>query len=85
MKKGFIIKRETAYISNRTGEIVNPSFQERLMDSIFTGDNANFCLIELYTKLAEVKGKTLKSLHQQTIAFAEKNNLYSDFELFICK
>lgn len=80
---GIIIKIETGHISNATGEMVQISFLESSAD-VISGSN-KYTFVELYSKLGDVQGKTLRQLNENAHQFAETNNLGSNFLLHVIK
>lgn len=85
MRQALVIKRDTGYVSNTTGQLVEISSQEALLDGFFTGSEKKYTFIELYKKLGVLKAKTLRQLNDDAWKFAEENTLGYDFELYIIK
>lgn len=75
-----ILKQQTVYIDNESGNPCTPSETERLLDAINGNNKYTFCI--LYSCIGDIKGKTKKSLNEQAYKFAQEKGIY-DFELFI--
>lgn len=85
MRTALMIKRESGFVSNETGQLVNITSEQALLDSFAADENRKYSFVELYTKLAELKAKTLRQLNDDAWKFAEANQLGYDFELYISK
>lgn len=85
MKQAYIIGTKTGYVSNETGELVNITSEQALLDGFFTGTDRKYTFVELFTKLGEIKAKTLRQINELAWQYAEANNLSYDFQLYFPK
>ncbi len=81
MRKAIMIKVENLYVSNETGQPVNITSMQFNID--YFNHSGYYSFVQIYTKLAELKAKTLRQLNDDAWKFAEQNNLGYDFELYI--
>lgn len=76
-----VIKRETVYLSSETGEVVTPTEQERLIDSIWA-DSRRFIYTDIFTKIGIATGQKISDLELNIWDVARKANVGYDFEIF---
>lgn len=81
MKTVILVNIAPVYVSNETGYPVELTDNEKLLNSLFS---SQYTFVQVYTKLAEFKGKTYKDLDRQITEYSAKNNYY-DFESIIIK
>lgn len=70
MHKAKIVKIENFHILNSTGEIVYPTFEESSRDYFM--QTGIYSFIELHTPITDVKGKTFKSISEQSVEIMER-------------
>ena len=80
MKQVFLINIRPAYICNNTGNEITLNDNEKLLNSLFT---SQYTFVEIYTKMAEFKGKTYKALDEQISEYSKTNS--HDFLSIIIK
>ena len=80
MKTVILVNIKPVYVSNETGYPVQLTDNEKLLNSLFT---SQYTFVEVYTKLAEFKGKTYKVLDEQISEYSKTNS--HDFLSIIIK
>jgi len=82
MKQAYIIGMKTGYVSNESGQLVNITSEQALLDGFYSDADRKYSFVELFTKLGEIKAKTLRQINEMAWKYAEENNLSYDFQLY---